>query len=112
MLDAEIAAFLKGLKAITIELVAQRAAVRQLERRGQRVVKAIFDEILSDPEGLVPASSWRELDPSDTVERRVCDWVAGMTDPYAERIFHRLFTPGFGSSADELRRSSTRWPLV
>ena len=32
------------------------------------------------------------------LERRVCDYVSGMTDSYAER----LFNPGFGSSGDEL----------
>lgn len=101
-LDSEIAGFIEGLKDLTIDLVAKQAAVRQLERRGQRIVKALFDEMLSDPEGLVPASAWRELDPADSKERRVCDYVAGMTDPYAERVYQRLFTPGFGSSADEL----------
>jgi len=28
--------------------------------------------------------------------------IADMTDPCAERIYHRLFTPGMGSSSDEL----------
>ncbi len=68
----EVATFVEGLKDLTIELVAKQAAVRQLGRRGQRIVKALYDEMLSDPEGLVPSSAWR------------------------------LFTPGFGSSADEL----------
>ena len=56
----------------------------------------------SDPERLIPSESWNDLDPIDTKERRVCDYVAGMTDAYAERIYRRLFTPGFGSSRDEL----------
>jgi hypothetical protein len=29
--------------------------------------------------------------------------VAGMTDGFAEKIYHRLFTPGVGSSRDELQ---------
>lgn len=38
----------------------------------------------------------------DTVYRRVCDYIAVMTDPYAERIYKRLFITDVGSSHDEL----------
>jgi len=31
-----------------------------------------------------------------------CYFSAGMTDPYAERIYDRLFTPGMGSSRGAL----------
>ena len=41
-------------------------------------------------------------DGNDSVERRVCDYIAGMTDSYAEKIYGRLFVPGQGSSHDEL----------
>ncbi|MFV9691888.1 MAG: hypothetical protein ACNY01_13120 [Desulfobacteria bacterium] len=46
--------------------------------------------------------NWNEMDQIDTNERRVCDYIAGMTDSFAEKIYHRLFTPGIGSSRDEL----------
>jgi dGTPase len=42
------------------------------------------------------------MDQSDSEERRVCDYIAGMTDSFAAKIYHRLFTPGIGSSRDEL----------
>ena len=48
------------------------------------------------------AHAWNSFDADHSIERRVCDYIAGMTDPYAERIYHRLFTPGMGSSRDEL----------
>jgi dGTPase len=48
------------------------------------------------------AHAWSSFDENDSIERRVCDYIAGMTDPYAERIYHRLFTPGARSSRDEL----------
>ncbi len=100
--EGEVERFLKQLKNVTYELVVKRAAVQQLEKRGQRVIKALYSELISGPENLIPMEAWKDLDGGDTKERRVCDYIAGMTDPYAERIYNRLFTPGFGSSRDEL----------
>jgi dGTPase len=100
--DEAIDALLKALKALTYDLVVQRAEVQQLERRGQRIVKELFAELSAKPQKLIPKAAWESLDGNDSVHRRVCDYIAGMTDPYAERIYHRLFTPGVGSSRDEL----------
>jgi dGTPase len=94
---------LRELKKIAHDLVVRKANVQQLERRGQRVVSAIYDELIQKPEELIPSNSWNDLRASGTcTQRRVCDYIAGMTDSYAEKVFHRLFTPGFGSSGDEL----------
>ncbi|MEM7530531.1 MAG: hypothetical protein AAF416_23375 [Pseudomonadota bacterium] len=35
-------------------------------------------------------------------DRLVCGYIAGMTDSYAEKVYHRLFTPGYGSSGVEI----------
>jgi dGTPase len=51
---------------------------------------------------LIPQEFWSSLCVDDSKERRVCDYIAGMTDPYAEKIYSRLFVPGFGSSTDEI----------
>lgn len=93
---------LSFLKKATYELVVLRASVQQLERRGERIVEALFEELASAPESLIPAEAWAALPPTDTIARRVCDYISGMTDPYAEKVYRRLFTPGFGSSRDEL----------
>lgn len=93
---------LDSLQDITYEQVVTKAAVQQLEQRGQRVVTSLFDELVQDPTRLIPKESWDALPAAASIERRVCDYVAGMTDAYAERIHRRLFSPGFGSSRDEL----------
>ncbi len=100
--DESITRFLGGLKDLTYELVIQRAEVQQLERRGQRIVSALFEEIVKAPKELIPRRTWESFDNDDTVSRRVCDYIAGMTDNYAEKIYRRLFVPGEGSSHDEL----------
>lgn len=93
---------LKRLRNLTLKLVASKAKVQQLESRGQMVVTRIYESLLSDPEKLIPQQSWETGDNEATTERRVCDYVAGMTDSYAEKVYRRLFEPGYGSSADEL----------
>lgn len=94
---------LKALKDLAHELVVKRASVQQLERRGQRVVSKLYDAFMCDPKAFIPTSSLRDLLATGaTTERIVCDYMAGMTDSYAEMVYHRFFTPGFGSSGDEI----------
>ncbi|WP_223428420.1 hypothetical protein [Tateyamaria pelophila] len=96
-------ALLKHLKDdVAYNLIIRKAKVQQLERRGQLLVSQLFEALLSDPEALIPSESWADGDTDSSKERRVCDYVAGMTDAYAERLYKRLFQPGFGSSGDEL----------
>lgn len=90
------------LKGQAFNLVIKKANVQQLEQRGKRVVAQLFEALLEKPEELIPHRSWSQSEGKGSVERRVCDYVAGMTDRYAERIYLRLFVPGSGSSRDEL----------
>lgn len=93
---------LKQLKKLALRLVVSRAEVQQLEQRGQRVVARLFRTLKDDPEQLIPRHAWRDSDDTACAMRRVCDYVAGMTDGYAEKVYRRLFVPGYGSSSDEL----------
>jgi dGTPase len=71
-----------------------------------RTYVSLYCELSSRPESLIPTDAWESLDAGDTKERHVCDYIAGMTDPYAEKIYHRLFTPGIGTSRDEFQVAS------
>jgi dGTPase len=93
---------LRALQDLSFELVIGQAKVQQLEQRGQRVVADIFRAMLKDPKVLIPTESWKDAEDDACVARRVCDYVAGMTDGYAEKVYRRMFIPGFGSSRDEL----------
>lgn len=92
---------LDALKKMSFALVIEKAPVQQLEQRGMRVVADLFKAFLANPNQLIP--SWdKDYLGATSKARRVCDYVAGMTDSYAERVYRRLFVPGFGSSSDEL----------
>ena len=100
--EEPVARLLEALKEATFQLVVGRAEVQQLERRGRRIVERLFDELIQAPEELIPRATWKIYDDDDKEERRVCDYIAGMTDNYAQRIYERLFVPGRGSSHEEL----------
>ncbi len=93
---------LETLKNLTYELVIEQAEIQQLERRGQRIIKKLFGELMSDPGKLIPRNSWNDTSGTNSTHRRVCDYIAGMTDSYAQKIYSRLFVPGKGSSRDEI----------
>ncbi len=101
-IPTEVNKLLEALKTMAFELVISRPEIQQLERRGQRIIDSLFEEFIKAPERLIPKDSWNGLNSNDSDDRRVCDYIAGMTDPFAEKIYKRLFMPGFGSSRDEL----------
>lgn len=85
---------------LTYEMVVNKPEIQMLEIKGQRVITSLFDEFISTPDKLIP--HWNEMDNDECVHRKVCDYIAGMTDSFSAKIYHRLFTPGVGSSRDEL----------
>lgn len=93
---------LSALKEMAFSLVIKHAKIQQLERRGGMVVSRLYEALISGPEELIPKSSWEDGCVDCSNERRVCDYIAGMTDNYAEKLYKRLFIPGYGSSNDEL----------
>ena len=52
---------------------------------------------------LLPDEQACEIEEAETPSERarlVCDFLAGMTDGFAARMYQRLFSPGFGSIGD------------
>lgn len=91
---------LDAMKALAWNKMIAVPAVQTLEYRGQLVVMSLYRALCSDPHRLMPPKSGgRAADAPDENEmaRSICDYVAGMTDGYAERMYERLFVPGKGS---------------
>lgn len=74
--------------------------VQSLEAKGRMMLRALFRSIMRDPERLLP-DDWRfrigACKDDDEKARIVCDYVSGMTDAFAGRMYARLFIPGAGS---------------
>ena len=69
-----------------------------VEYKGQQIVMELFEAFASDPYRLLPENTkerWRlAQDKKDDVQMRIiCDYISGMTDEFAAKLYHSLFTP-------------------
>ncbi|MNL68453.1 deoxyguanosinetriphosphate triphosphohydrolase-like protein [compost metagenome] len=95
------------LKAVEFVLMIRNPRVTTLEYKGKLIVTNLFRALAQDDSGdLFPEEireSWEEVRHQDDARLRVvCDYISGMTDGYALRLYARLFEPGVGSIRDEL----------
>jgi dGTPase len=72
------------LKAVAEELVFRHRRVSAVLPRSERVVGGLFKALMARPE-LIP-EEFREA----AASRGVCDYISGMTDDFAERMFASL----------------------
>ena len=95
---------LQIFKDFVYQFVIKQTSIQQLEYRGQQIVMELFEALASDPERLLPKSTvirWQQAKENNQNQHRViADYVAGMTDEYATRLYQTLFLPigqtGFG----------------
>ncbi|MBK8914105.1 MAG: dNTP triphosphohydrolase [Phycisphaerales bacterium] len=71
-----------------LERVYHNPQVRQRDRRGARVLVAVFDAHRADP-SLLPDRFARRI-PEEGIDRVVTDYVAGMTDRFCTRVLRDL----------------------
>jgi dGTPase len=88
------------------EKVIKSSNVQQLEFKGQKLVVELFTALNSDPKRLLPANSLKRYsqagDDNQKKARVICDFIAGMTDEYATRLYEKLYYPHKGSIFDRL----------
>ena len=90
-----------------------RTQLKQLEHKGSLMLRRLWElfhrryvegkSIDGQFFQLLPAEQANEIEGMETPGERarlVCDFLAGMTDGYAVRMYQRLFSPGFGSIGD------------
>ncbi len=96
---------------LAVDLVFQSPQVCQLEHKGGFMLERLFDALQKNylrdrPSNHPLLSRDFEVEMSqagDDTQRRariICDYLAGMTDGFAIRIYKRLFDPDFGSIVD------------
>ncbi len=84
--------------------IMKSAGVQTLELKGRRFIESLFDILIAKPEEMFP-DDWRiEVrecrQDEQAIARLACDYISGMTDTFAEKLYSRLFMPGFGSIHD------------
>jgi dGTPase len=65
----------------------------------------LFEILWTEAALLLPAAfqqRYHQAEDETEARRVVCDYIAGMTDNYANRMYERLLEPGKGSVFDRL----------
>lgn len=107
--NAQMGASYKSLLDHIFDLVLNRVIkstnVQQLEFKGQKLIVELFTALQSDPERLLPQTTLAKWLPSASESGRVrviCDYISGMTDEYATRLYEKIYHPHKGSIFDRL----------
>ena len=97
------------LKRLAIGLVFRTPQVQQLEYKGGKILRQLFEllekeyaEVETFGPQLLPDHYHQALFALDADARRrmLCDYLSGMTDGFVVRTYKRLFDPDFGSIND------------
>jgi dGTPase len=96
---------LQVFKDFVFNFVIKQTSIQRLEYRGQQVVMELFEALSSDPLRLLPSNTakrWQKAKDDNLNHHRViADYVAGMTDEYATKLYQTLFSPTSGTSYRE-----------
>jgi len=100
-------------KRLAYEVVFLSPELKQLEHKGNYILERLWDvlkaryiegkEISGQDFQLLPDDEAQEIESTEDANERarlVCDFLAGMTDGNATRLYKRLFVPDFGSIGD------------
>lgn len=105
VLDDRTESILATIKQFVMDNVVKIPQVQTLEFRGQHLVIQIFEAIASDPKRfLTPEFASKLTSQISNIQeyRIICDYIAGMTDEYATRMYERLFLPRQGTVFQKL----------
>ena len=90
---------------LVLKKVIKSTNVQQLEFKGQKLIVELFSALQSDPERLLPQTTLEKYlcsasEPGKV--RVICDYISGMTDEYATRLYEKIYHPHKGSIFDRL----------
>ncbi len=101
-MQGEARQLLDILKKFVLDEVIRHPKVQALEFKGQQMIMRLFVTLLENPDRLLPPAYLAQFHESGRSRRVICDYIAGMTDLHATRLYHRLFSPDIGSVFDRL----------
>lgn len=91
-LPDEVIEVLNIFKRFVWEYVIKHVDTQRVEYKGQRMLTEMFQIFDSDPLRLLPrntAMRWQKATETDR-KRIICDYIAGMSDAYALRVYQQL----------------------
>jgi dGTPase len=88
---SEVKQLKAGLETFLREKVYRHYRVMRMARKGDRLLRMLFEEFCRHPEQLPPR--YFQMAREGSCPQTVCDYLAGMTDRYAQDEYLRLFQP-------------------
>lgn len=82
---------MQSLKEFMFANVYTNHLAKGEEGKAQEMLRRLFEYYRTNPDEL-PAD-FQEIRVTEGVDRAVCDYIAGMTDPFAVEQFSKLFIP-------------------
>ncbi len=79
------------LRTFLYEKLYTHYRVHQMRNRARVFIEGLFHEYIANPRLMPPR--YQEWAKEDGLERTVADYIAGMTDGYAQTEYRRLFNP-------------------
>ena len=99
---------LKVFKSFVFTCVIKQPHIQRIEYRGQQIVMELFEALSSDPQRLLPNNTLKRYQAAQetgtNAYRVIADYVAGMTDDYATRLYRTLFAPSMSQGFYESNR--------
>ena len=79
------------LRQFMFEAVYHNPLAKGEESKAQDMIARLFEFYQQNPDDLPP--DYQDIRAREGVDRAVCDYIAGMTDPYAVEQFQALAVP-------------------
>jgi len=89
--STEVRQLKAGLEAFLRERVYRHYRVLRMAYKGKRILRAMFEEFSHHPQAL--PTRYAEIAIAGDLPRTVCNYLAGMTDRFAQEEYSRLFQP-------------------
>jgi dGTPase len=96
---------LSVFKKYVFNRVIQKPDIQLLEYKGQQVVMELFQAFASDPQRLLPDNSrlrWQEANDQGNGHRVIADYISGMTDGFAAKLYNNLFMPSSALNGEKI----------
>jgi dGTPase len=91
-MEEEVRAAVIVLRRYLFGNVYPHPAINDEIQKAKRVVREIYLMAKKDPQGLLSEND------EEPLERRLADFIAGMTDSYALRLYRERFFPEAGTA--------------
>ncbi len=89
--SAELAPAKRGMESFLMDKLYRHWRVERMSNKARLFIESLFGEFAAHPE-LLPPNDQKRLE-RDGAPRAAADYIAGMTDRYAQELYKQLFYP-------------------